>query len=290
MHILGKILAFLVIVAAVVAGIFTAKAVTVRNSYMSKIQAAKTKTTTTAAEVAKLESKIDRLNAELFRSRDLWGAAWNNVNTNVNEDGSVVVAIGANNGVRQDLVMHGFELSPDGATSIYRGSFTPDEVRNDSARLRPNWRASKEEIQTWNPQGVWRWRNALPSGHEENFDRQLLAIVKQVETIGDRRRTLEGQRQRLEDAENALKMREAELLGGELLGDAKNVESEFRIGLVAAAEEVEEQRNKVLEEVDELRRKVRAVQADIEQLQKENSGLVRKLPGANSRDALTQKP
>ena len=288
MHILGKILAVFVILAAVCASLFTSKLIAVRNSYTAKVLASKTKATTTAAEIEKLEAKIDRLKAELFRSRDLWGTPWYNVDTKkADDDGVVVVNIGATSLVRQDMVLHGFEIAADGS-SIYRGSFSPVEVRNDNARLQPNWRVTKEEVSGWND-GNWRWRNAIPPGHQENFDRQLLTIVKLIETLGDRRRTLDGQKQRLEDAESTVKLREAELVGGELLANSKALEPEFKIGLVAAVEQAEEERNKILQIVDDLRRQVRVIQSEIEQLQSDNNALVRKLPGANAQDTLTQK-
>lgn len=289
MHVLGKILAFGVVIAAAVAGVFTAKLVAVRNSWTVKVAQSKDKYAKTTAEIEKLEARIDNLTGEYSRSQDLWGFAWNNVPTNIANpaDGSVLVNIGANLGIRQDMALHGFEIQADGS-SIYRGSFTPTEVRDVNATLRPNWRISADDVKTWQ-QGNWRWRNALPSGYQENFDRQLLAVLKLEETLADRRLTLNGQKDLLEKANLALKSREAELLGGEALEGTDNAEQEFREGLVAAVEQAEEDRNKTLKEVDSLRRQVRTTQAEIERLQAENADLVQRLPQATPQNSLTQK-
>lgn len=287
MHTLGKVLAFLVVVAALVAGIFTSKLITVRNSWTQKTLASKDKAIKAQAQIDDLEAKIARLKAELFRSQDLWGGFWNGIQTSTNPDGSLMINIGATSGIRQNLVLYGFETTPEGGT-IYRGSFTPVEVRDASTTLKPNWRVTPEEVATWQ-QGPWRWRNAIPPGHSENIDQQLLTLTKEVETLGDRQRTLAGQKILLDEANQTLKVREAELVGGDLLEKSATSAPEFRDGLVATVEAEEEKRNQELEKVDELRRKIREAQARIEQLQTENDELVQKLPGAIPSNSLTQK-
>ena len=289
MHTLGKVLAFLVIVAAIVAGIFTSKLITVRNSWTQKTLLSKTKAAQSQTQIDELEAKVARLRAELFRSQDLWGGFWNGIQTNIanDQDGSVLINIGATSGIRQNLVLHGFETTPDGGT-IYRGSFTPVEVRDANTTLKPNWRVTPQEVASWTP-GVWRWRNAIPPGYSDNIDQQLLTLTKEVETLGDRQRTLAGQKVLLEEANQNLKIREAELVGGDLLEKSPAVAPEFRDGLVATVEADEEKRNLELKKVDELRRKIRQTQARIEQLQGENDELVQKLPGGIPRNSLTQK-
>jgi hypothetical protein len=288
MHLLGKILAFLVLVAAGVAAVFTSKLVTVRNSWTVKAAAYKSKYTKDLQPgIAKLESEVERYKNELLRSQDLWGKSWNNVQTNVAKDGGVNVGIGVESDIHQGLVLYGFEIGEDGK-STYRGSFVANEVGNGTSSLKPNWRVKPDEVQQWQS-GNWRWRNSIPSGYQENFDKQLLTILRYEETLGDRQRTLATQKQLLEQANDTLKLREAELVGGDVLSKAPAVDSEFREGLVPAVEQTEEERNQKLEQIDELRRKVREVQADIERLNAENADLVQRLP-ASSRDAkISQK-
>ena len=94
-----------------------------------------------------------------------------------------------------------------------------------------------------------------------------MAILKDEEALRARSIDLEGQKGLLSNAEGTLKLREAELVGGDGLAKADSVEPEFRDGLVSASEQTEEERNQTLRKVDELRRAVRNVQADIERLQ-----------------------
>jgi hypothetical protein len=289
MHPVGKVLAILVVFAAIGASVLTAKLVQVRNSWTAKSVASKNKyLNDLQPKIESLETQITALKSEIFRSRDLWGYVWNGVPTNVaNPDGTLQINIGTASGIRDKLLLHGFEIAADG-TSIYRGSFLAIEPQNGNATLKPNWRIAPEDVRTWQS-GNWRWRNMIPSGYQENIDRQLTAILKHEETLSDRRLTLAKQNELLAEANQQLKVREAELLGGAELGKAASVESEYRDGLVSAVTDVEEGRNEKLRQIDELRRTVRKIQADIERTRDENIELVRRLPQSGSREDVTQK-
>ena len=280
MNIWGKVLAFLVLVAAISASVLTAKLVQVRNSWTAKTVAARTKFHDLKPKIEALEIQIDSLKNEFFRSQQLWGSIiWEDEQTRVVNpaDGTVGVNIGSDANLRPNMVMHGFEIAADG-TSTYRGAFLPAEIQNAAATLKPNWRATPAEVRTWAPVGKWRWRNLVPPGYEENFDKQLSAILKLEETLNDRLRTLAGQKQLLTDAKAKLKLREAELVGGEELPKGANAAPEHRDGLVEALAQAEEDRNQTLLKLDELRRTVRNVQEDIDRLQNENLELANRLP------------
>ena len=287
MHTSGKVLAFLVVLLAVTASVLTAKLVQVRNSWTAKSVASKNKFIDLSPKVAALQAQIDSLNAELFRSRDLWGILPLTAQTAVlnPNDGTVQVGFGSDAGLRDKLQMHGFEIDANGA-SIYRGSFLPVEIQNIGATLKPNWRATPEEIRTWQP-GNWRWRNMVPPGYVENFDKQLTAILKMEETLADRVRTLNGQVKLLAEANAKLKLREAELVGGDILPKTESVDPEFRDGLVAALAATEEDRNQTLLTIDKLRRDVRSVQADIEQMLRDNIELTNRLPQPGTKNPLS---
>jgi len=291
MHTLGKVFAFLVVLAAIAASIFTAKLVQVRNSWTAKSLASKNKFNEAKPKIEALEAQIDSLKNETFRSRDLWGAFWPVVATNViSPDGAVQVGVGSDLGMRDKLLLHGFELTPEG-TSIYRGSFLPVEIQNAAAVLKPDWRATPAEVATWKS-GNWRWRNLVPPGYEENFDKQLTTILKLEETLSDRVRTLKGEENLLAEAKAKLKLREAELIGGEELADKadnQRLEPEFREGLVAAMTQAEEDRNQTLVKIDELRRKVRSVKSDIDRMLIENTELTSRLPQPGPKSELSQK-
>ena len=287
MHTSGKVLAFLVVLLAITASVLTAKLVQVRNSWTAKSVASKNKFNDLAPKVAALQTQIDSLNAEIFRSRELWGSFFFPVQTEVvnQADGSVRVGVGSDNGVRDKFLMHGFEIAADG-TSIYRGSFLPVDIQNNTATMKPNWRANPEDVKTWQT-GNWRWRNLVPPGYTENFDKQLTTILKHEETLNDRVRTLKGQVRLLAEANAKLKLREAELVGGDELPKIDSVDPEFRDGLVAAMSAAEEDRNQTLLTIDKLRREVRSVQADIEQMLNNNIELTKRLPQPGTTNPLS---
>lgn len=289
MHNLGKVLAFLVVVAAIIAALFTAKLIQIRNSYTLKANTAKNKFLDLQPKIEALQAKIDSVRAEIFRSQELWGTAIPNVQSNIanKAEGTVHIGIGTDGGIRPNMLLHGFQMVPE-AGVIYRGSFLVADAQKNESLLKPNFRVTPDDVKTWDS-GVWRWRNALPSGYQETFDRQMLAILKDEETLRARAMTLEGQKELLKKSMASLKQRETELIGGEGMAKSESVGSEFREGLVAAIEKIEEDRNEILLKVDELRRAVRNVNADIERLHSENTDLVDKLPRATPRDAVTQK-
>lgn len=289
MHVLGKVFAFLVVIEAIVAAALTAKLVQVRNSWTAKVAASKAKYVDLAPKIEDVQARIDNLRNEIFRSRELWGSYLPNVLTRITNraDGTLEVNIGTDKGIRPAMLLHGFEVDANGAT-IYRGSFLVGDAQPGAASLKANFRVTPEDSQTWKD-GNWRWRNAVPAGYQETFDKQLLAILKADETSKARGILLADQKKMLENANNALKKREAELVGGEGMAKDDSVGPEFREGLVAALEQSEEDRNQVLLKIDELRRTVRAIQADIERLQAENIELIEKLPEPSSPAVVTPK-
>lgn len=291
MHTLGKVLAGLVVAAAIAASLLTAKLIQVRNSWTLKATTAKNKFIELQPKIDALQAKIDSIRAEIFRSQELWGAALNNVPTQVANpaDGTVQLGIGTDLGIRPNMLLHGFQMTGEGG-DIYRGSFLVTEVQPNGSLLKPNFRVTPDDVKTWPAQpSPWRWRNALPSGYQETFDRQLMSILKDEETLRARAMTLADQKELMNKATAALKQREAELVGGEGLATAESVGVEFREGLVAAIEQIEEDRNRILLKVDELRRTVRKVNGDIERLKSANVESMDRLPDAAAPAAVTFK-
>jgi cell division protein FtsB len=285
MHISGKIAAWLVVIVAIVGAVFTSKVVQVRSSWTAKSLASQKKYEDLKPQIEKLEVEIDALKKEIFLAREHWGKAWDVVPTEIAPDGSGTVEIGigtqtpspdGSGPVQDKMVLHGWQPLENGEM-INRGSFLVVAANPNSCTLKPTNRVSAEEVRTWQP-GQWRWRNMMPEGYAENFDKQLAIVFKLEETLYDRKKTLDGQIKLLAQANDELKVRESELVGGDGLSKAQFVEPEFREGLVAAVTTTEEARNKTLQSIDELRREVRHVQNAIEKLQKENNDLADRLP------------
>lgn len=280
MHIMGKVGVWLVVIAAAASTVLTAKFIQVRNSWTKKNVTLQNTYRTLQPKIADLNEQLARLEGDLYRSKELWGGYWNDVPTAVRpQDGAVVVDRGTDQGLRDGMTLYGFEILPDG-TSIYRGDFKVVTARQVQTQLQPNWRVRPEDVSTWQPNGKWRWRNLVPPGGQPNYDVQVLSIAKADDTLTDRKKKLATEVALEKQAEAQKNLRDAELVGGDQLPKDPALDVEFREGLVAALEQVEEERNQVLRKVDELRRRLRATQQSVDRLQAENLELSQKLPQA----------
>jgi len=279
MHVLGKVGVWLVVIAAAASTLLTAKLIQVRNSWTKRSVENQKTMQTLRPKIAELKDQVAQLEAEYFRAKELWGYAWNNVPTQVLRptEGVLTINIGTNNGVREKQYLYGFELLPDG-TSVYRGDFTVVTARDVQAQVQPNWRVRPEDVQTWQPAANWRWRNLIPPGSQPTYDQQILAIAKSDDLLTLRREKLAAEVAAEAKAQEALKLRESELIGGDELSKDPAEAVENREGLVAAVEQVEEERNDVLRQVDELRRRLRSVQQKIDEQRALNLELAGQLP------------
>jgi hypothetical protein len=289
MHIMGKIGVWLVVIAAAASSVLTAKLVQVRNSWTKKSVGLQKQYQELLPKIAELKEQQAQLEAEYFRSKELWGGYWNNVPTQLQRPAEGVVAtdIGKNNGLRVNQTLYGFEIRPDG-TAVYRGDFTVTAVQDVQAQLQPKWRVRAEDVQTWAPSAKWRWRNLVPPGYQPVYDQQILAIAKADDLLALRREKLATETGLDAKTQEQLKLREAELVGGPQLPKASAdvdydrkglaIGVENHEGLLATVELVEENRNRLLREVDDLRRKLRAAQLKIDQRKVDNIELTRKLP------------
>ncbi len=275
MHTMGKVGVWLVVLAALGASMLTSKLIQVRDGWTKKDFAARDQYRALVPKIDELQVTLSTLEGERFRALDLWGTSSGPVQTTVQAQGVLNIDLGANSGMVEKKIVYGFEVQPDNS-AIYRGDFTVATAREQS-QLRPNWKVRAEDGGTWKS-GMWRWRNQLPPAFQQNFDKQLLLLGQTEDDLNDRRQSVEVQTKLLAQAQEQLKLREAELVGGEQLSKDPAVDVEFREGLVAGVEQVEESRNQILTQVDDLRRKLRAVQSEVDRLQKLNIELANKLP------------
>lgn len=276
MHVMGKVGVWLVVLASLGATVLTSKLIQVRNGWTKKAVADRDAYRALVPKIAEMEEQLKALEGERFRAMDLWGSSSPPVPTSVQAQGALVVDIGTNNGFTDKKIVYGFEVRPDNSV-IYRGDFTIATARDVQSQLTPNWRVRAEDGSTWQ-NGRWRWRNQLPSAYQQNFDKQILLLGQTEDALNDRRKSVAEQTALLAQAQDQLKLREAELVGGDQLSKDPTVEVEYREGLVAAVEQTEESRNQVLTKVDDLRRRLRATQGEINRLQQVNLELTNKLP------------
>jgi hypothetical protein len=279
MHVMGKVGVWLVVIAAAASTVLTSKLIQVRNSWTKKASTYQTQYQALLPKIAALNEQVARLEADRIRAAQLYGRYWKDVPTQVMkaDEGVLVIGIGANNGIREKQVLYGFETLPNG-TTVYRGDFTVVTARDVQAQVQPNWKVRADDVQTWQPNANWRWRDMIPPGDQPVFDQQILAIAKTDDVLVDRKKKLATETNLEMHATAQLKLREAELVGGDQLSKDPAVDVEFREGLVAAVEQVEESRNQVLRKVDELRRRLRVVQQGVDHQTAENLELTGKLP------------
>ena len=276
MHTMGKVGVWLVVVAALAASTLTSKLIQVRDSWTKKNVTAQSQYRALVPKIDELQEQLSALEGEKFRALDLWGNSSAPVQTTVGAQGVLTIDMGTNSGMAEKKIVYGFEVQPDNSV-IFRGDFTVTTARDVQSQLQPNWKVRAEDGATWKS-GMWRWRNQLPSAFQQNFDKQLLLLGQTEDTLNDRRKTADVQTKLLAQAQEQFKLREAELVGGDQLSKDPAVDVEFREGLVAGVEQVEESRNQFLTKVDDLRRKLRAVQNEVDRLQKRNIELTNKLP------------
>jgi len=273
---MGKVGIWLVVVAAVAATMLTSKLIQVRNGWTKKASVAREEYRALVPKLAELQEQLDALEGDRFRALELWGNSSPPVPTTVQAQGALVVDLGTNSGITEKKVVYGFEVLPDNSV-VYRGDFTVATARDVQSQLTPNWKVRNQDGATWQS-SKWRWRNQLPSAYQQNFDKQILLLSQREDDLAVWRRSQDVQTKLVAQSQEQLKLREAELVGGDQLSKNAADAVEHREGLVAAVEQVEESRNQVLTKVDDLRRKLRTVQTDVDRLKALNVELTDKLP------------
>lgn len=276
MHTMGKVGVWLVVVAAVASTMLTSKLIQVRNGWTKKAFVAREEYRALVPKLAELQEQLDTLEGDRFRAIELWGNSSPPVQTTVQAQGALVVDLGTNSGITEKKVIYGFEVLPDNSV-VYRGDFTVATARDVQSQLTPNWKVRNQDGATWQS-SKWRWRNQLPSAYQQNYDKQILLLSQREDDLAVWRRSQDVQTKLVAQAGEQLKLREAELVGGEQLSKNAADAVEHREGLVAAVEQAEESRNQVLTKVDDLRRKLRTVQREVDRLKTLNAELTDKLP------------
>lgn len=277
MNVWGKVFAVLVVLAAAANTFLTAKFIQIRNTYAAKAKGFQEKYDTARTKLQETRRLAEQLRNEWEATERAWGMRWV-VNTQVTNPitGQVVAELGTNQRLKDQQVLHGFELLGNDQ-AVYRGAFVITTAQADRSALQATWRVRPEDVQTWQS-GRWRWRTMIPSAYSQQSDEQTLAFSQLDEVLGDRRATLQIQDALIREAQQQRKLRLAELIGGEELATEEALPPEFRQGLTVTLASTEEERNKLIVEIDDLRRRVRQTRDAVLRLQQENEQLVLKLP------------
>ena len=285
MHTLGKVLVWLVVIGWVAALAMTVKMLDVRNSWTQKLDDLKTRNQQNAAQIAEKQSEFDDLRAQLAQTMLGWDKAWSNIPVIPNQDGTLTAQIGTNDGyglpaTPEKPAAYLFVTNPADGTSQYVGSFQAAAVRENQTAFQPTFRIRGNEPQQWPASGNWRVRAMVPPTFVERFSDLHGALTLGDQALANKQQHLQIQQELVEVSKKHLTHRQEELLGYKTPPPgADQLPEEWTVGLAAAVANEEERRNEELTELDRLRREVKDAYARLGTLIRQNTELVRSLPG-----------
>lgn len=164
--------------------------------------------------------------------------------------------------------MHVFADNGQGKV-VYTGEFRlgmgPNELGEQTCVLYPTWNVSPDEMASWNFSNGVRIRTQIPPGGRAEIDSLNQTIQRSAGQLAQLNTRTENQKLLRADADKALQARR-----NELLGDAEGADvaerPEFKVGLVQAIEDTEEERNAFQVAVDSIRRHIQQAIANRSQL------------------------
>lgn len=203
-----------------------------------------------------------------------WGGQWefppggNVGSVNVLRNGQINInGLGTNQGLKLVTQQGGgtapillqvfFVYSP--TKSAYIGEFAVNagQLQANSCVLSPTWFLQQEEFAEWDSSGGVRVRASIPVGGRNRFSSLSEALTRTVRSLQRTNSGIAEQTDLLAAAQAALEVRKNELQGDPNGPDVFS-HPEYRIGLVAAINNIEDERNALQSAVDTLRRKVTA--------------------------------
>lgn len=154
--------------------------------------------------------------------------------------------------------MHVFAVDAQGNV-VYTGEFLlgigPNELGDQTCVLYPTWNVSPQEMASWNFNNGVRIRTQIPPDGRTAIDSLNQTIQRSVEQLTQLNTRTEDQKILKADADLALQARRNDLLGNPNGADVAE-RPEFKVGLVRAIEDTEEERNAVQIAVDAVRRRI----------------------------------
>lgn len=285
MHTLGKVMIWLVVIAAGAGTVLTAKLIQVRNSHTRKAEKFDAEFVRVAPKLKQAEEELKSLQSELARELLSWDRTPIVAETTVLNplQGRLTVRAGRNNGLKDKQWLYGFEMTPEGKP-VYRGSFEIVQLGDDQSAIAPTFRLRPEDTRSL-LNGNWRWRTLIPAAYPARHSDLQVQLLKNDELLVDRNADVTEQQRLLKDATTQLLRRREEIVGGGSLPKEEFRPTEEKAGLVAALQETEEMRNQLLIDLDQLRHRLREVSQEITDTQEENVELASQLPQATKETA-----
>jgi hypothetical protein len=169
-------------------------------------------------------------------------------------NGLLPIANPQNGGPEIPPVVHVFALSPQNQT-VYIGEFIAriDQLQATTCVLEPAWRPQPQELATWNFASGARFRREVPPGPRNAFSSFNQTIYRALEKEVTTDLHIAQQTALNAAATEGLDKRKGELSGDPAGPDVPD-HPEYRVGLVTALRDAEEERNAIQAEVDSLRR------------------------------------
>lgn len=290
MHVLGKVLLFLTIVAAAAATAFTARMIQVRNSWMKQAETLKAENEQYVRDIAAEEAELERLQRELNLMLLNWGTPVSGFTVTQASPSVVTVPIGTRHGVPsgqnrqpagQNPMLYAFRPDSDGSGMIWVGSFYAQRVADAETDLVPTWTVRAGEADPWSTPGTrWRVWPRLPSAAVTRFGKLQQALIAADEQLSSKNNYLQVQQGLLDDANRHNRLRREELLGppNPPAPPAELEDMEYSHGLLAAIAAEDEARNTAEAEVDRLRRVLKRSYQTLDVYRSDNVELVKELP------------
>jgi len=276
MHIFGKILLFMIVLAAPFAIYLAARSIHVRNSWAQQVESLEKSNQNVAESLEEKRKQLTELRTDLNREMLGWDLYWTDVQTNPNNGAVTASGLGTNQGlIQRDGTdaprIFGFQPAGDGAYRFV-GSFEAATLAEDRAALAPTWTPRPTEEDRWQAQqpgdDLWRWRAVVPDPYPSGFSDLQKALTIADDIWEDKNRELDLQTRQVAAATQQLNYRLVELLG--------QPDNEESLGLQEENGRAEQYRDAALEEVDRLRRELSRELAVEKRLTDENRQFVEK--------------
>lgn len=279
MHVSGKVAASLAAVSLLVALFFMSKAFAVRDAWMAQAQDNESKIKKNDEEIEKRTKTLVERRGELARTMIGWDREWPAVQARLNQDGTLGLALGTNQGLRADepIVLYVFAPNADG-TSVYIGDFkvTKPGDANSTAKFNSRMRPSDYKQAQFDKVRV---RSMIPIQFQSRLamlNQQLLAAEL---AVGSNQEEVARQARLSELTDKLIASRMAEIDGDKTL-EGQPIDEAYVLGLLTAIVKEEEARNAALIEADRLTHELKHTRDSFEEIRKENLQRVESLPAA----------
>lgn len=285
MHIMGKILAWVSAVLAVLAIVLSSRMTQVRNSWVKKADELRAKQLENRTQLEQKRDQLRGLLSELDRTNAGWDRFWPTGMELVNPaNGVMSTTVGSNFGIRDQQTLYVFQPDADrqgGYTFV--GPMRVTGLREQQAILTPTWQLRPGEAQQWNYGAGWRLRSMIPSANFSRFNDLEVEATLSAERIQAEVENVATQDQLIAAAQEDLDGRLRELFGNPENAAYREQLPQYLVdGLVVAIRDEEEKRNALLVDVNMLRNQVFDTNQAYLKVQSQNLKLVESLPQPES--------